>query len=380
MKLQSSVIFFLLFILIGCNSNKREDTPTHPFKNIQEVSKSLSQELLQEYQSGTFEGSVLITHRGSILLKESYGQADRNRNLKNTSTSISDMGSIAKSFTAAAILQLVARDKIKLDDTIGLFFSKVPIDKQHITIKQLLSHSSGMDNFHNDSDFDVMSKDEAIRIILTMPLIAAPNEKVAYSNAAYTLLAAIVEKRTNQSFLTYIEQNILTPLSLSSTGFYGDKRILNARLTRGYGGEDSGSTTFEKGLTWALTGAGGMVSSTEDLNLWFLALLDGELFPSGFNNLTLLTVNNKWKLGNLRHFKSWGADILYVGGSTAYGYTAAMLNLPEYDINIILMLNAYGDKYDNATHQKLNKNHIVPILLKGASVLKLPNKQINQDK
>ena len=377
MNLQSSAIFLLLFLLIGCNSNKRENTPTHPFKNIQEVKKSLSRELLKEYQSGTFEGSVLITHKGSILLKESYGWADRNQNLKNSSTSISDMGSIAKSFTAAAILQLVARDKIKLDSTINSFFPKMPVDKENITIEQLLSHSSGMDNFHNDSDFDVMSKDEAIRIILTMPLIAAPNEKIAYSNAAYTLLAAIIEKSTNQSFHRYIEQNILTPLSLSSTGFYGDKRIPNASLASGYGGEDSGSTTFEKGLTWALTGAGGMVSSIEDLNLWLLALLDGKLFPSGSNNLTLLTVNNKWKLGNVRHFKSWGTDILYIGGSTAYGYTAAMLNLPEYDINIILMLNAYSDRYDNATHQKLNKNHIIPILLKGSSVLKLPNKKLN---
>lgn len=377
MNLQIPAIFFLLFLLIGCNNNKRENTPTHSFNNIEEVKKSLSQELLQEYQSGTFEGSVLITHKGSILLKESYGWADRKQNLKNSSTSISDMGSIAKSYTAAAILQLVARDKIKLDSTINNFFSNTPVDKEQITIGQLLSHSSGLDNFHNDSDFDVMSKDEAIRIILSMPLIAAPNEKVAYSNAAYTLLAAVVEKTTNQSFHGYVEQNILTPLFLSSTGFYGDKRISNARLASGYGGEDSGSTTFEKGLTWALTGAGGMVSSIEDLNLWFLALLDGKLFPSGSNNLTLLTVNNKWKLGNVRHFKSWGTDILYVGGSTAYGYTAAMLNLPEYDINIILMLNTYSDKYDNATHQKLSKNHIIPIILKGSSVLKLPNKKLN---
>ena len=382
MNIQRFFIFSILFLLLSCNGNKHDDislgTGAQPFKNIQEISKSISEELLQEYQKGTFEGSVLITHKSSILLKESYGWADQKRNLKNSSASISDMGSIAKSYTAAAILQLIATKQFKLDDTIDSFFSEVPIDKKYITIKQLLSHSSGMDNFHNESDFDVMSKEEAIQIILAMPLIAAPNEKIVYSNAAYTLLAAIVEKSTSQSFQEYVHQNILLPLSLLDTGFYGDKHILNERLTRGYGGEDSSSTTFEKGLTWALIGAGGMVSSLEDLNRWFLALLDGSLFPYGFNNLALLTVNNKWKLGNIRHFNSWGTDILYIGGSTAYGYTAAVLHLPEYDINIVMMLNAYGDKYDNATHQKLNKNHIIPTLIKGGRVLKLPIKKLNK--
>ena len=98
MNIHRSVIFSILFLLFGCNNNKYEDTSKgtdlQPFKNTQEISKFLSQELLQEYQRGTFEGSILITHKDSVLLKESYGWADRKEKLKNSSTSISDIGSI----------------------------------------------------------------------------------------------------------------------------------------------------------------------------------------------------------------------------------------------------------------------------------------------
>jgi CubicO group peptidase (beta-lactamase class C family) len=80
------------------------------------------------------------------------------------------------------------------------------MESQSITIKQLLGHSSGLDNFHNDSDFELMDKAQAESRILAMPLIAKPGEKIAYSNAAYTLLAAIVEKTSGQPFQDYIQE------------------------------------------------------------------------------------------------------------------------------------------------------------------------------
>src|SRR5690606_9749117 len=133
--------------------------------------------------------------------------------------------SIAKTFTAAAVLQLAANESLQLTDTLGDFYPDAAESIRRITIEQLLTHVSGLDNFHNDSDFDVMDKSEAERRILAMPLIAKPGEQVAYSNAAYTLLAAIIEQVSGQSFQQYVYDNLLDPLKLSSTGFYQDPHI-----------------------------------------------------------------------------------------------------------------------------------------------------------
>lgn len=332
---------------------------------------SLADELKQEHKAGTFDGLVLVAQRDVVLFKSAYGYADREGSVRNSSAAIFDMGSIAKTFTAAAVLQLVQNKKLQLSDTIGDFYPTAPEEVKSINITQLLGHASGLDNFHNDSDFELMDKATSENRILAMPLIAKPGEKIAYSNAAYTLLAAIVEKASEQPFQDYVHDNLLTPLSLSNTGFYQDKRVSSSHLARGYGGDDQGCTTFEKGLTWALVGAGGMVTSIDDLAIWSVALKNGTIFPAGSSNPVFIEANKRWLLGSLAQVEISGESIIQMGGSTDYGYTALIQFVPNRDLLIILLLNAHDDKYKNATHHQLSRNHILPILL-GESA-ELPN-------
>ena len=261
----------------GCNS-KPDSRLVSPLVNQvnNQVTTALANELQREHLAGTFDGLVLVMQKDTVLFKNAYGYADRAGSLKNAETTISDIGSIAKTFTSAAVLQLVQHGKLTLSDTLDAFYPKVPDALKPITIAQLLAHSSGLDNFHNDSDFEPMNKAQAEQRILSMPLVSKPGEKVAYSNAAYTLLAAIVEKVTETSFQDYVHNNLLTPLTLTNTGFYQDAQITESQVARGYGGDNPGSTTFEKELTWALIGAGGMVSSIDDLAAWFTALRKGQ--------------------------------------------------------------------------------------------------------
>jgi CubicO group peptidase (beta-lactamase class C family) len=361
--------FICILILLGCTNQQRPNQKVLESKvqlnSIKDLSLELSNQLSKEFKNGTFEGSVLITSNETELLNQSYGWADKAKNVKNSSRAISDMGSIAKTFTAVAVLQLIASGELKLTTTLGAIFPHAPIDKKQISIEQLLTHSSGLDNFHNESDFDVMSKDEAIHKILRMPLIAQPDKKIVYSNAAYTLLAAVIEHVTSQTFQSYVQQNLINPLSLKDTGFYQDLNITQEKLSKGYGGQDSGATTFAKGLTWALMGAGGMVTSREDLHRWLLALVESDLISKSTDHLVLTPGNDKWLLGSLRDFSSWGPDIVYMGGSTEYGYTSAIFYIKDYDVHIVMLLNAYGDKYENATHQQLAKKHVLPILKAG---------------
>lgn len=365
------ITLFIVTALASCSSAPAHRTVKPLTTTDNKIISTLADELEREHLTGTFDGLVLVAEGNTVLFKSAYGYADRKGNVTNSVTTISDMGSIAKTFTAAAVLQLVQHKKLQLSDTIGDLYPTAPMESQSITIKQLLGHASGLDNFHNDSDFELMDKAQAESRILAMPLIAKPGEKIAYSNAAYTLLAAIVEKTSGQPFQDYIQDHLLTPLNLNNTGFYHDSRLSTRNMARGYGGNDPGKTTFEKGLTWALIGAGGMVTSIDDLATWSAALKQGRIFPSGTPNSILMEANDRWLLGSLAQINVNGEAIIQMGGSTDYGYTALIQFVPNRDLLIVLLLNAHDDKYKNATHHRLSRDHILPTLLGGGP--ELPN-------
>lgn len=356
------IIFLLALIISGCKGVP-ECRNVAPITQVSdEVITRLAGELQREHMAGTFDGLVLVAKGDTVLFKSAYGCADREGAVENSVTAVSDMGSIAKTFTAAAALQLAQNKSLKLSDTIGDFYPTAPDKVKPITIKQLLGHSSGLDNFHNNSDFELMDKAQAESKILSMPLIAKPGEKIAYSNAAYTLLAAIVEEASGQKFQEYVQDHLLMPLNLSNTGFYRDTQLSPSNLARGYGGDDQGNRTFDKGLTWALVGAGGMVTSIDDLVFWATALKDGRIFSSDTPNLIFAEANERWLLGSLAQIEVNGESIIQMGGSTDYGYTALIQFIPQRDLLIVLLLNAHDNKYKNATHHRLSREHILPIL------------------
>lgn len=308
--------FLLVLALSGCSGSPDYRNVSSIIQLDNRVITSLADELQQEHMAGTFDGLALVAEGNTVLFKSAYGYADRKGSVKNSAAAIFDIGSIAKTFTAAAVLQLVQNQNLQLSDTIGYFYPTAPDEVKSITIMQLLGHASGLDNFHNDSDFELMDKTQAESRILAMPLIATPGERIAYSNAGYTLLAAIVETVSEQPFLDYVHDNLLTPLKLINTGFYQDQRVSSTHLARGYGGNDQGRTTFEKGLSWALIGAGGIVASIDDLAIWSAALENGTIFPAGSPNSIFAKANERWLLGSLAQVEISGEYIVQMGGST----------------------------------------------------------------
>jgi len=369
--LHTSVLALFFICISACSRNSlclTEETPLSQDNSA--MISVLAEQLEQEHIDGTFSGTVLITKGNHKLFQKSYGCSDREKSRSNTVVTISDIGSIAKTFTAAAILHLNANEKLHLTDTLDQFYPNAPMDKKGLSIKQLLVHTSGMDNFHNETDFDKMNRVEAEKKILSMPLISAPNEKIIYSNAAYTLLASIVERTSGQLFQQYVHQNLISPLGLKNTGFYRDENILTKNLAKGYGSEDAGNTTYDKSFTWALIGAGGMVSTVDDLIVWYQALVQGNILPVGAVNLLIKPENERWSLGNWAHYVFDGHPLIQMGGSTEYGYTALIQHLPKEDIQIVLLLNAYNQKYGNATSHRLSKYVILPNILRTGENIK----------
>ncbi|WP_102794334.1 serine hydrolase domain-containing protein [Bowmanella denitrificans] len=368
MKSLVGITSILMLLLAGGCSTSPSDPVTqrtpHPFCALpNDMAKRLDQALAEEYQQGTFSGTVLISRQQQQVLDCSYGEADKKGQQLNNDQTLSDIGSIAKTFTAAAVLLLQAEGQLQLSDSVGHFYADAPTDKQDISILQLLTHQSGLDNFHNNSDFEAISREQAEQRILAMPLISPPGSDIAYSNAAYTLLAAIVERVSGQTFEQFVQQRLLSPLALRSTGFYTDPRLNSQPIAKGYGGQHSGERTYDKPLTWALKGAGGMLSTSKDLQRWFRALQDSEQLPAALRHQVFLPANKKWTLGNWAISGANGMSIWQMGGSTDFGYTALVQYVPERDLLIVLTLNSYSDKYANATHHRISRNLLLPLLL-----------------
>jgi len=91
-----------------------------------------------------FSGSVLVSIKSEVVLSKGYGWSDRKNKIPNTSSTVYNIGSVSKQFTASAILKLVEQGKIKTSDKISLFYPQAPTDKKEITIHQLLTHTSGI--------------------------------------------------------------------------------------------------------------------------------------------------------------------------------------------------------------------------------------------
>lgn len=239
-----------------------------------DLSSKLEQYLSRLAKLG-FSGTVLVAKDGKVLLEKGYGMADRERKIPMAADSVISIGSITKQFTAAAILKLEMAGKLRVDEPIGRFFPGAPPEKAAITIHQLLTHSAGLESDYGPTDYEAVSRDEIIRRVMAAPLRTPPGKEYFYSNAGYSLLAAIVEILSGQSYETYLRENLFVPAGMKATGYKVAWR--DGQVAHGYvDGKDWG-TILDKpwdkdGPYWNLRGNGGIHSTAGDMYRWHLAL------------------------------------------------------------------------------------------------------------
>ncbi len=225
-----------------------------------------------------FSGTVLVAKDGKIVLEKGYGMADRERKIPMAADSVISIGSITKQFTAAAILKLEMAGKLRVEEPIGRFFPGAPPEKAAITIHQLLTHSAGLDSDYGPSDYEAVSRDEIVRRVFAAPLRTPPGREYFYSNAGYSLLAAIVEILSGKSYEAYLRENLFEPAGMKATGY--KVAWHEGQVAHGYvDGKDWG-TILDKawdkdGPYWNLRGNGGLHSTAGDMYRWHLAL-EGE--------------------------------------------------------------------------------------------------------
>jgi CubicO group peptidase (beta-lactamase class C family) len=229
---------------------------------------------LERWEAFGFSGAVLVAQGDRVLLAQGYGLADRARGARVTTRTRFDIGSISKQFTAAAVLKLVEAGRLSLHDSIALVLPDVPADKRSITPHHLLTHTSGISDFGKESE--PVFRDRLVQEILAAPLGRPPGVEYEYSNLGYALLAAIVEIVSGERFETYLERELFEAAGLRDTGFTWTAPPDAANVARGYGGfvePCTGEDPRARVDSWRGRGAGGVLSTVEDLAAWAGALL-----------------------------------------------------------------------------------------------------------
>ena len=241
-------------------------------------------EIMKTYHNyNMFDGTVLVAENGKVIYEAAFGLANREWNIPNTTDTRFMIGSVSKSFTATLMLIQVQKGLIDLDKTISDYlseFSGKPAAK--VTIRQLLSHTSGIPNYDIIKDFfprisrQNFSREEYIKVYMDSSLAFSPGTKFSYSSWGYFTLGYIMERVTGKSYSQLMKEDIFDKLGMSSSGSYFHTLIVDKRAT-GYDYSFGGYTSSDFRDQSNTMGTGDLYSTVEDIFKFHIALSDNTL-------------------------------------------------------------------------------------------------------
>lgn len=245
-----------------------------------------------------FSGTIRLTYRDRTVLSRSYRMADKERSIPNEADTTFSLGSITKLFTGVAIGQLAQQGKLAYHEKLGRYLDGFPTETADtVTIHQLLTHRSGMGDFHSDEYFEESrtwdSADEVMNGTMTFvreaPLEFTPGTSYQYSNSGYVTLGAIVAELSGQSYYDYVRQHVFDPAGMTSSDFYTKPQWrTDPRIAHPYAEQPSGGhvDTLEE-RPFIGSPAGESFANAPDLVRFTKALLGNELLDPPYTHLTL---------------------------------------------------------------------------------------------
>jgi CubicO group peptidase (beta-lactamase class C family) len=252
--------------------------------------KALKQELSSFIQhlskEDAFSGSVLVARGKDVLFKDSVGFANKVWKIENTIDTKFSLGSMNKMFTAISALQLIEKGKLKFEDKLVQFVDQSWLpkgDSGAITIRHLLTHTSGFGNFFND-EFNQSNKEAYRDLEAYKPLISEsellfnPGERNRYSNSGMLMLGLVVEKVSGESYYDYVQKNIYDKANMPNSGSF-ELDSVTGNLASGYLKRMHSDGWVDSIYTRAIKGspAGGGFSTVEDLHRFSIALTKFQL-------------------------------------------------------------------------------------------------------
>jgi len=315
----------------------------------EKVYKDKINELVKTYSTlDMFSGTILVAKEGKVIYAGACGYANKDHNVPNKLETRFNIGSIGKTITGTAIMQLVQTGKLKLKDTLGKFLPDFPYsEKDTITIHHLLTHTSGLGNYMSHKNYMATAL-EARRIKAILPLIYdqkptfQAGHRFQYSNSGMVVLGAIIEKVSGMSYSDYIKKHIFEPIGMHNSGIVYREQVVPNRAV-GYIKLPGGNIKNNIFMEPPAFSDGGLYTTVEDLFKFDQALYTETLLSKKYKDMMLTC-----KVTKRGYAYGWGTGKMYghrvVGhGGGAPGINASFYRYIDDHITIIVLSN-----YDSA--------------------------------
>ena len=295
-------------------------------------------------QDKTFMGSVLVARGEEILLSKGYGSANLEWEVPNTPSTKFRLGSITKQFTAASILLLEERGKLKLDDPIKKYLRDAPAAWDRITLFNLLTHSSGIPNFTALPEYKSLEvlDTPVVKTIATVrdkPLDFFPGEKMSYSNSGYLVLGYVIENVSGVSYESFVQENIFTPLGMKDSGYDSNTTVI-AHRAAGYSPSPKGPVNAGYIHMSIPHAAGALYSTTEDLLRWEQGLFGGKVVSPASLQKMITPFKNNYALGVTVQTTN-GRKVVQHGGGIE-GFNTFLSYYPDDKLTVAVLANVNG--------------------------------------
>lgn len=296
--------------------------------------------------------ALAVVRGGKVMTLRTYGKANLELDAPVTRDTVFELGSLTKQFTAVAVMMLAEDGRLRLDDSIAAHLPEVPEAWRAITIRHLLTHSAGLQDYltiaglpeqsHALSHRE-MTRLFAARITREFP----PGDTWAYSNTGYLLLGDIIERASGQSYWEFLRARVFVPAGMQATRSSEPRAVIRDRATGS--GWNNGAFENRPSLSENAYSAGAIVSTITDMTRWAMALQAGALISkaSRYQIWTPVTV----ALGPLPPFSygfGWVVDrergrrvVLHSGGTP--GFSSAIRHYPDEGLTVIVLAN-HGDR------------------------------------
>ena len=333
--------FLFLIALLGNTINvsgKQNSIKPEIFDNI----------IIQQYKPTDPGCVVLIAEKGKVIYQKAFGMANLELNVPMDTNMIFGIGSITKQFTAIAILQLAEQGKLSLEDDITKYIKDYPTHGYHISIINLLTHTSGIKSFGNIDGWDSnkeridFSVDKLIDEFKNQAMEFAPGTNWSYGNSGYTLAGKIIEVVSGMSYPQYLEESLFKPAGMKNT-YYGNNQKIIKKRAYSYQEVNGEKINAEYVSISQRFSSGSIISTAGDLFNWNEALKKNIVISS--KSLELARTDFKLNDGSRTGY-GLGWNISDVNGVLAYehagsinGYRSNEIYLPDEDVFVVILTN-----------------------------------------
>jgi D-alanyl-D-alanine carboxypeptidase len=299
--------------------------------------------------------AVAVIRGNDTLVFKGYGLANIPASRPATPTTVYEIGSITKQFTSSAIMRLVEAGRINLDDDLSKYVPQFPLQGQRVSIRQLLTHTSGIHNYTLSPEWrktwaEDLTPDAIVAFVAKDTLDFAPGAAYRYSNTGYVLLGMVIEKVTGQRYADHLDAVFFKPLGMRQTSYCPSKTSDPAFAT-GYSRSPDRKVIPMTYLSLTQPfSAGGLCSTVGDLVTWQRALASGKaVSPTSFTRMTTAgTLNNgspiRYGFGLVPGNVLGHATVSHGGGIN--GFAAASLFVPADSLNIAVFTNIDAEPAD----------------------------------